>query len=135
LENKIPKQSTFMNFIEYSKDIYNTKFYDINQFYNKVKRCHDFIYIFKENGIDNKQITELLYKSKLNYSNLYRIKGHDYEELKMFFLDKIMLAKENNHDNNIKVNNITVKNKHQNANTIFNYLGNKIQLLDIMKKI
>lgn len=51
-------------------------------------------------------IIDVLYKGKLSYSNLYKIKSDDYEELKEFFHERI----------------------------IINYNGNKFYLLDIISK-
>lgn len=47
-------QSSFTDFIKYDKDINKNK-YNINQLYNKCKRCYEFINVFKQKDIDNKK--------------------------------------------------------------------------------
>lgn len=97
--NKI-NNKIFSEYIEYNKDNYNIKYYEINKFYGKVKKCYDFILFFKNKGFNENIIMDVLYKSDISYTKLYKIKKLDYQELKSFFLDILNSKKEPEDENN-----------------------------------
>lgn len=82
LNNNVNSNS-FYNFVEYNKDNY----YKINKIYEKIKKCYNFISFFKNKEITEDIIIDIIYKSNLSYTKLYKIKKKDYEDLKLFFLD------------------------------------------------
>lgn len=112
----------FYTFIEYDKYNYCSNYYNINQFYDKCKRCHDFISFFDSQKIIHEHIIELIYKSNLTYTKIFKIRGDDYKELKSFFLDKISIIKKTN--NEPLINEITLKHNN-NKETLLNYYGSK----------
>lgn len=77
----------FSEYIEYNKDIYNIKYYEINNFYGKVKKCYDFINYFISKDFNEDTIIDNLYKLDLTYTKLYKIKKTDYQDLKNFFFN------------------------------------------------
>lgn len=46
------KKTKFQEFIEYDNYKYSLRYYEINKFYEKIKKCHDFIKYFKHKGFD-----------------------------------------------------------------------------------
>lgn len=77
----------FSEYIEYNKNIYNIKYYEINNFYGKVKKCYDFINYFISKDYNKDTIIDNLYKLDLTYTKLYKIKKTDYQDLKNFFFN------------------------------------------------
>lgn len=87
LNNNVNSNS-FYKFIEYNEDKYNKdNYYKINKIYEKIKKCYNFISFFKNKEINEDIIIDIIYKSNLSYTKLYKIKKKDYEDLNHFFLD------------------------------------------------
>lgn len=93
LNNNVNSNS-FYKFIEYNKDNY----YKINKIYEKIKKCYNFISFFKNKEITEDIIIDIIYKSNLSYTKLYKIKKKDYEDLKLFFLDIFNINKKKEPD-------------------------------------
>lgn len=126
--DKIPDKNSFSEFIKYNRYSYNVRVYEIDQFYNKIKKCHEFINYFKVQNLRNDFILEVLYRSKITYSSLYKIKGEDYKELKNFFNDKIKIMY--NENKLVEKKEITLKINHKKETFgLLNYMGNKNYLL------
>lgn len=121
----------FYMFIEYNNDEYCSKYYNIKQFYDKVKRCYDFITFFENQGIIHEQIVELIYKSNLSYTKLFKIRGTDYEDLKKFYIEKVSFINKTQKITCIKEYNLKHNN---NKEVLLSYYGSKHNYKDIISK-
>lgn len=88
LKYETPDKETFKKFIEYSKTYYNNINYSIDRFYEKVKKCYEFIIYFLNNGKTLIWIKNTVFRGGLTYTKLYKIKNDDYLNLLKFFIDK-----------------------------------------------
>ena len=129
-KNTVDKETSksFNEYINYNNTDFSMKYH--SHFYEKVKKCYDFINYFIEISINKNDLISLLYKSKLTYDKLFKIKGSEYEELKIFFKNRIYflnIKKPNNllrFDNTIKIKRSTKKE------TLLPYIGTKHNYID-----
>lgn len=128
----IDKESSksFYEYIDYNNAYFSMKYF--SNFYDKVKKCYNFIKYFKEIKLNNEDIIKLLYKSNITYDKLYKIKGNDYEELKRFFTERIYFL-------NIKIPSGLVKNnkteikRNTKKESLLTYVGTKHNYTDVIK--
>lgn len=112
--------STFYKYIEYNNTEFSKYFC---HFYEKVKKCHNFINYFIQKGILEDKIITILYRSNLTYNILYKIRGDDYDNLKKFFTEKLFLLNiENNNDKIISDSKIK---RTTNKESLITYIGTK----------
>lgn len=97
--------NSFYNYIDYNNKEYCFIYYNNKQFYNKVKKCYDFIDFFTKQNICFDNIFNILQKTNLSYTKLFKITMSDYEELKQFFLEKLNLISKIKIRNIVKMNN------------------------------
>lgn len=76
-------KNTFEEFIVYEN--YNTTYFD--NLYLKIKKCHEFITFLKNNEITEENIIEIVFRSDLSYTKLFKVKNDDYTKLKQFYID------------------------------------------------
>lgn len=76
-------KKTFDNFLSYDK--YNLVYFD--NLYLKIKKCYDFVNFLSDNGINEQNTIEIVFRSNLSYSKLFKIKNDDYTKLKNFYID------------------------------------------------
>lgn len=81
-------KDTFIEFIEYNNNYYSKINYEIDRFFEKVKKCYDFIMYFINNGKNLIWIKNTVFRSGLTYTKLYKIKNEDYDQLLKFFIEK-----------------------------------------------
>lgn len=129
LTNNDITSKSFYIYIEYNKNNYCHNYYNHKQFYDKVKRCYEFIDFLENKNLKHEDIIDLLYKSNLTYTKLFKIRGTDYEDLKCFFLGKLSLMQKIN--NEPVINEITLKHNN-NKETLLNYYGSKHNYNDII---
>lgn len=128
--NKEEKEcsNTFYEFIEYNKAEFCVRYFC--HFYEKVKKCYNFIDYFLKNNISENKIIKLMYKSNLTYNILYKIKGEEYEKLKLFFYEKIeLLGIKNKKDKIISETKLERKTQRE---SLLNYIGNKHDYTEII---
>lgn len=131
LSCKDVNSKNFYDFIEYNKNNYCSNYYSKKQFYDKCKRCYDFILFFDAQGIIKDHIIEILYKSNISYTKLFKIRGNDYDKLKDFFIEKLILIQKTN--NPSLINEITIKHNN-NKDSLLIYYGSKHNYKDIINK-
>lgn len=130
-DNHINKD-IFGKYIKHDNNNYCLNIYNLENFYEKIKRCYEFIKYFKDNLFDDKLIIEVLYKTGISYSKLFKIRKNDYLELKEFFYNK-MKVKQNITKNNI-MQSINIDKTIKNKKTILNYYESKKYLINIIDK-
>lgn len=131
-KDSIDKESSksFYEYIDYNNAYFSMKYF--SNFYEKVKKCYNFVKYFKEIELNDKDLIKLLYKSNITYDKLYKIKGDDYEYLKTFFKERIYFL----HiklDEQVKFNKIEIK-RNTEKETLLTYVGTKHNYLDVIKK-
>lgn len=112
----------FNKYIEFNTD-FSVKYF--SNLYEKVKKCYNFINYFEEQNISKDKIINLLYRSSLTYTKLFKIKGEEYEELKTFFIDKVNLLEiKIQPDNKIQPDRSRI-NRTTNKECPLSYIGTK----------
>lgn len=131
-KDSIDKESSksFYEYIDYNNAYFSMKYF--SNFYEKVKKCYNFVKYFKEIELNDKDMIKLLYKSNITYDKLYKIKGDDYEYLKLFFKERIYFLHIKS-DDQVKFNKTEIK-RNTEKETLLTYVGTKHNYLDVIKK-
>lgn len=123
---------SFNNYIKYNNNDFCFKYF--SNLYEKVKKCYDFIKYLKEKNIKKNEIINLLFKSNLTYTKLYKIKLDDYEKLKQFFIEKIEILRiESQPENNLQPDRSKI-NRTTNKDVLLSYIGTKHDYINEINK-
>lgn len=130
---KKESENTFNEYIKYNKFEYSKKYF--SNFFSKVKKCYYFIKFLIDKGVQENKIIKLLYKTNVSYTKLFKIKNEDYEDLKLFFIEKLeilnLLTKDIKDETPITLVNLGERTTKK--NTLLSYIGTKHNYIPLIK--
>lgn len=128
-------ENTFNEYIKYNNFEYSKKYF--SNFFSKVKKCYYFIKFLIDKGVQENKIIKLLYKTNISYTKLFKIKNEDYEELKLFFIEKLeilnLLTKDIKDKSPITSVSLNLGERTTKKHTLLSYIGTKHDYIPLIK--